>query len=380
MTRGRSIRVGGLVLAGLCAFTQPVLAAKLWLLTATPLALTAGVATNVDITATNVGGLLPGEQIGCVTVFVPSATTVLSTSIRSVPAGYTWTAGSSAAAGGTMATFRSVSGKLAGGLSSQSAGLRIRVVSSTAGSQTWQGFAYDASTCDAGVFPQSNLLITITLPSLATPTPAPTSTPGPTGSPTATPATTATPVPTSGPTASPGPASTGTPAPASTSTPRPGSTATPAPGATLSPGPTATPSPSASPGSSSEPGAGPGATPDPEASTGAGGGPDGPGGGQGGITVGGGLDGFALPGAGGAWLAVPASGTGLPGGLDVGAIDLGALGLLLWSVPAAVFGLPGLLLILVALLQATGGAVWLPLVRRWIGGFGFRRRTAEPRS
>jgi hypothetical protein len=83
------------------------------------------------------------------------------------------------------------------------------------------------------------------------------------------------------------------------------------------------------------------------------------------------------------------------GGLDVtvggaapfGLIDfgVGTLGGLDWAVPAFAMGVPGLLLILAVLAQLSAGVVWLPIVRRWLGGFGVGRRrrrdgatTAEP--
>jgi hypothetical protein len=39
-----------------------------------------------------------------------------------------------------------------------------------------------------------------------------------------------------------------------------------------------------------------------------------------------------------------------------------------------VIGVPGLLLLLAVLAQAAGGLLWLPVVRRWLGGFGLGRR------
>jgi len=45
-----------------------------------------------------------------------------------------------------------------------------------------------------------------------------------------------------------------------------------------------------------------------------------------------------------------------------------------WAVPTMAFGVPGLLLIVILLAQATGGLVWLPVVRRRIGAWGPRRR------
>jgi hypothetical protein len=69
----------------------------------------------------------------------------------------------------------------------------------------------------------------------------------------------------------------------------------------------------------------------------------------------------------------------LAGDLDLATASLGSLGALGWTVPTLVVSLPGLLLLLAIGAQALGGLVWLPLVRRKIGGFGFgrrRRRTA----
>ena len=48
-----------------------------------------------------------------------------------------------------------------------------------------------------------------------------------------------------------------------------------------------------------------------------------------------------------------------------------------WAVPAATLTVPGLLLILAVLAQMLGGLVWLPVARRWLGGFGLRRRRSK---
>jgi hypothetical protein len=61
------------------------------------------------------------------------------------------------------------------------------------------------------------------------------------------------------------------------------------------------------------------------------------------------------------------------GPTEIGAMiqRLGALGVgVEWGVPALVMGVPGLLIILIVLAQSLGGAAWLPVVRRRIGGFG----------
>jgi hypothetical protein len=60
-----------------------------------------------------------------------------------------------------------------------------------------------------------------------------------------------------------------------------------------------------------------------------------------------------------------------------GLVDVDVIGLdafLEWAVPALVLSVPGLLLLLAILAQMAGGLLWLPMVRRWLGGFGFRRR------
>ena len=57
-----------------------------------------------------------------------------------------------------------------------------------------------------------------------------------------------------------------------------------------------------------------------------------------------------------------------------GDIDLASLGLIEWAVPSLVLSVPGILLVLVVLAQASGGILWVPVARRWLGGFGVRRR------
>ena len=45
-----------------------------------------------------------------------------------------------------------------------------------------------------------------------------------------------------------------------------------------------------------------------------------------------------------------------------------------WVVPAFALAVPGLLLIIAVGAQGLVSAAWLPFVRRWLGGFGTRRR------
>jgi len=63
--------------------------------------------------------------------------------------------------------------------------------------------------------------------------------------------------------------------------------------------------------------------------------------------------------------ALAAALQGLPGGM------------LAWSYPALVLGVPGLLLVAAVLAQAVGALAWVPVVRRTLGGFGLRARGAR---
>jgi hypothetical protein len=67
------------------------------------------------------------------------------------------------------------------------------------------------------------------------------------------------------------------------------------------------------------------------------------------------------------------------GGGDGGPFDLVSGGLETfdnfdWAVPALALTVPGLLLMLAVLAQLSVGALWLPVVRRWLGSFGVGRR------
>ena len=55
---------------------------------------------------------------------------------------------------------------------------------------------------------------------------------------------------------------------------------------------------------------------------------------------------------------------------------VGFEGLIVWAVPALVLGIPSLLLLAV-LAQATVAVIWLPIIRRRLGAFGFRRRATQ---
>jgi hypothetical protein len=63
--------------------------------------------------------------------------------------------------------------------------------------------------------------------------------------------------------------------------------------------------------------------------------------------------------------------TGPFGVADIGLITLDGLD---WAVPTLTVTVSGLLLMLAVLAQLSTGALWLPVVRRWLGGFGLGRR------
>ena len=46
----------------------------------------------------------------------------------------------------------------------------------------------------------------------------------------------------------------------------------------------------------------------------------------------------------------------------------------MWTVPAVAMGVPGLLVLVVVLVQLAGGAAWVPVTRRVLGSLGVRRR------
>ena len=255
--------------------------------------------------------------------------------------------------------------------------------------------------------------VTINVSAPATPPPTPPPTPAPTPAPTPSPTPAPTPAPTPPPTPTPTPTPrppgpTPTPAPTPTPTlplplptvlptvplptvplptiplptlplptmpPLPGSTPGPtvtpgaslAPGATPTPTATGTPTGSATPSSPSSgtPTPGPGATDGPSTDPPVPGEPGGPG--SGGGVAPSDDDGFTV-GFGGLGLGP------IDGLVDVDVVGFDAL--LEWAVPAIVLSVPGLLLLLAVLAQAAGGLLWLPVVRRWLGGFGLRRRRA----
>jgi hypothetical protein len=226
----------------------------------------------------------------------------------------------------------------------------------------------------------SSPMRTVTI-NVSAPPPTPTPTPAPTPVPTPRPTPTPTPTPTSRPLPSlplptlplptlplptlplptlPLPTlPNGSPAPTPTVGPggSPGATSTPAPSTPVTPGPGTSGDPSSAPGSGGDPSTQPGG-PGSGGSDGSGGSP--------------GSGGGAPPDENGRFI-VGFTGLGpIDGLVNVDVVGFDAM--LEWAVPALLLSVPGLLLLLAVLAQAAGGLLWLPMVRRWLGGFGLRRR------
>jgi hypothetical protein len=137
----------------------------------------------------------------------------------------------------------------------------------------------------------------------------------------------------------------------------PGATPIPAPSTPVTPGHGASGDPSSAPGPGGDPSSQPGG-PGSGGSAGSGGSPG---------------SGGGAPPADNGRFTVGFNGLGpIDGLVDVDVVGFDAM--LEWAVPALLLSVPGLLLLLAVLAQAAGGLLWLPMVRRWLGGFGLRRR------
>lgn len=215
---------------------------------------------------------------------------------------------------------------------------------------------------------------------VATPTPPPAATPAPTATPSPTPSSTPTPTPTPTPGPTPTRAPTPTPSstPKSTPAPTPGQTALPSasPVATTTPG--STPDGTPAPSSRMEPSLTPlrSAEPEAHASTQ----PQSPEPSSSAVVVSVGPTDSPAAGAGvsGPGAQISPSGTLEDGPPPLFQPDLApvsfatgdlAIGIE-WVVPTFLITVPGFLLIGIGLAQAFGGFVWLPLVRRLLGGDG----------
>jgi hypothetical protein len=364
--RGRSLSLApALVLALLTLVgsgSAPTSAATLspFTVSATPLTLTEGQATDVQLTVSAATG--PGAApIGCIVVTIPSGFSVLAASVVSVPVPGTWSATISGSGSSTLVTFATTNDpdRLQTKAGQNTGVFDIRVVATSSPLAAWTVAAYQKFTSSSPssglpLLPLQPFVIVPAATPSPSPTPVPTATPRPTPPPSPTPPVSPTPAPT------PSPSSGLTPPPASGPPPSGAATAQPstsAGGAATSPAPGASPSPSDSAGPGTVQAAGPAPSSGPGQA----------------IT-------FLGQGAGTGPAAAPprrfavpdlASGQAVPfDGLGLA----GTLSLFLWLVPGLSLSLPGLLILVVIAAQALGAGSFVPLTWRVLGGFGWRRR------
>lgn len=318
-------------------------ALSLWTLTGTPLVATAGQSTTFHMLATNV----LGPPAGCVNVEIPSSFTIQWVGNVVAADGAAWTA----SVAGTWVDVKSTSGSwLLDPLEWVS--FDMQLLPTQAGTWTWNNHVHVSNQC-AGTPYAGAPVIVVVAPAIL-PTPAPTPTPAP-------------PVPTPTPSAAPTLPPLPTPLPTLPPLPTPLPTlpplGTPLPTVPLLPGETPRPDPTQDPGPDQT--SGPRATPAP-GSVGIGANPGGPNtAGSAGSTVG----------------RIAELNDGGIGTIGLGADVFGLLdGDLVWFVPGAAVGVPGLLVLLWIALQTVGALAWVPAVRRMGGGepAAARRRRRRP--
>jgi hypothetical protein len=337
----RRVLAPAVAAVALLVSATPVFGLLLWTLTGGPLTATAGTATIFTLTATNLDIL---SELGCLEVDLPPSFTIVGASAGNASNGDDWeavvfdgkVAVHSLSGGGRLETAQSIT-------------FTVTAVPTAAGTFLWPNHAHTRQDCAEGEEIGLALSVVVLPPLLATPAPTPAPTPTPRPTPTPTPRPAATPTPTPSPSAQP--ASTpNAPVPAAPTvaprTARPSPTATPsaspsAPGSATS-SQSSSPSPTASPTSTAaESGAAqPSAAPSPPV------GPDDPGEAR--------LIALARP-----------EESDRPAFVSLGALV--TLDGLVWVIPGAIVGGPGLLVILWVSIQTGVTMAWIPAVRRLRG-------------
>lgn len=342
--RAVAVALLGLTAAAVLGTPATVSAATPWAIDLSPTVLTQGVAADVTVTVT-----AGNQQLGCVALYVPAGFTVVSTRVSSVPAGLVWSS-AGAGAGPTQVTFGTTQDPWRLNQGDQGV-LIVRVVATTSPLPAWSASAYQQFTANPSQLVSGPLQPPVPLLIVPASTPAPTRSATPRPTPTSTLA--QTPRPTALPTVIP---------PGTTPVPTvipPGTTPLP----TVIPPPSTTPN--QSPSDSTIPSEAPSAFSSP-----------------GGVIAGGetnsgvGTSGSATGGGDGTSLDVRVLSDGGTVQLDVRA--LGAIGMFAWLVPGLALSLPGLLLILIVLAQASLGAAFVPVTRRVFGGRRRRRGHGHP--
>ncbi len=368
----RRARAGLLAAAtlGLAAVVGPAAgraASASWTISLTPSTIEAVQAATIKATFSNLGGPDGQQDLGCVRIAIPATFTVQSAVVTDDPPDTTWKA---SIGGLTTVTINTASGgdRLPPNKPTASVTAAIKVSAVVPGTYTWTASAYRSQDCLNSFNDPAHLTVKVQLTLIPTPPP-PTATPTPTRTPVPTVRPTPLPLPTILPTLLPLPLPTILPLPTPTVPPTP--TVTPPPGSTPTPSPAGSASqapdrPSPSPSSD--------APRQPTGSSGGQSGPPAPGSGaspSSGPPIGAGL---TIPGGGPGGDAAAGTNVSLTSGFTTPFGDGFA-----WAVPGLVLSVPGLLIVLFAILaQALGAAAWLPVVRRRIGGFEVeRQRTPE---
>lgn len=305
--------LGGVAVALVVASLPQAAAALLvWTFVVVPLTATAGQSTAFTMTATNVAG---PDDLGCLEVTLPASFKIDSVGDPVASNGDDWVATQT----GTTLEVHSLSG--GGRLNiGESVTFQVKATPTMAGVTTWPNHAHRQQDC-SGLTEVGLPVQVVVLPQVV-PTPAPTARPTPIPTPRPMPLpslpVSLPPLPTVMPSASGAPSVRPTTSPAGE----------PRPSDLVSTG---------SPSSSPSPVAGAGVT-TPPTGGGGGGGPTAP--------------------------RIPAE----PAAVSVGTGTLTVLdGFDTWSVPAAVVGVPGLLVVLWVALQTVGALAWIPAVRRLRG-------------
>lgn len=295
------------------ALPQIAVGLLVWSLVAAPLTATAGQLATFTMTATNVAG---PDDLGCLEVTLPATFTIQSVGDPVASNGDDWRA----TATGTNVVVRSLSG--GGRLNiGESVTFQIMAVPSSAGVTSWPNHAHRQEDCKG--LNEVGLPITVTVLPALLPTPMPTLVPTATPRPTPT----ARPIP-SLPVSLPPPSLAPVASSAPTARPTTSPSGRPRPSASGDASPTAVP-------------AGPLVAPPPSAGGG----------------VGHGVSAAPAP------QIAPERVPIRLGGGSLSVLD----GFGTWSVPAAVVGVPGLLVVLWVTLQTVGALAWIPAVRRLRG-------------
>ena len=381
MRRVAAIAVlSGVVLAVGCV-TVSLGASALWQISRAPGSLDKGETVAIEVTFSNAGGPKGNDKLGCVRIAIPSAFDVGSVAIVDVPSGFEWLT----SAGSTVEIRAKGDGDRLDVKkpAKNSVTVRITVTGDDPGAYDWIADAFEKPKCTESFDDPKTLTVTIKPPPTPKPEPTPKPTPPPTPKPTPKPTPEPTPKPTPPPTpTSPGgPATTASPTSGSTSpssappihgggtgeaegTPTPSSRAGTDLGESPSVGPSESVPAASAPGSALAVGSVP-PTPTPS------------GNGVGFADVQPGRE-IVMPGVDGS-----ASDTRFALRLDSG-LMLG--GDLAWMVPGLALVFPGILIVAVVGLQATGALLWVPLVRRRLGGDdsvgprGAKRKRHRPSS